>query len=225
MNQDLRLVLFDCDGTLVDSQHSIVDAMQAAFDQAGLTVPGPAAVRHVVGLGLIEAIAKLAPAADDGRLNRLADAYKAAFASGRSVQGIAGEPLFGGILDVLESLSATDTLLGVATGKSRRGLTHTLTGHGIDRYFTTLHTADDGPGKPHPHMVEAALKNTGAGRARTVVIGDTTYDMEMAANAGVRSIGVGWGYHAAKDLVTAGATVVVDHPRDLATAIAGILGP
>lgn len=211
----LRLVVFDCDGTLVDSQQGIVAAAAAAFRAHGLEEPDPAAVRRVVGLNLEHAILELLPEADSDLIWRLVEAYKQAFFILRS-RPDHDEPLFPGISELLQVLDQPHFLLGVATGKHMRGLRATLERHGLGHRFVTLQTPDTCRGKPHPEMMERALAETGVERADAVMIGDTTFDMEMAYNAGVAGVGVAWGYHARAALVAAGARQVIDHPLELA---------
>lgn len=218
----LKLVLFDCDGTLVDSQHAIVDSMNAAWEAHGLGVPDANAVRRVVGLSLVEAIMRLAPALTEKQACGVAETYKKAFGDMRGM-GRVEEPLYDGILEAIETLSAAGYLLGVATGKSRRGLDAVLSRHNLRNRFVTLQTADMGPGKPNPHMVWRALDETGAAAADTVVIGDTTFDVQMARRAGSSAVGVVWGYHEPEELEAAGANRVVLHPRDIPAAVADLL--
>ncbi|WP_353229545.1 HAD-IA family hydrolase [Novosphingobium sp.] len=202
-----RLAIFDCDGTLVDSQADIAEAMEAAFAAHGLRAPPRTAIRRIVGLSLGEAIRQLAPHTDPETAASLVQAYKDAFRSRRAA-GVVEEPLYDGIAALVANLAASGWLLGVATGKSDRGLAHCLDRHGLAGHFVTLQTADRHPSKPDPAMIEACLDATGADRDQTVMIGDTAYDMAMAVNAGVRAIGVDWGYHHPDDLFAAGAEVV-----------------
>lgn len=218
----VKLVLFDCDGTLVDSQHAIVDSMTAAWDAHGLGKPDANAVRRVVGLSLVEAIMRLAPQLSEKDACKVAETYKRAFGDMRHL-GQVQEPLYDGILEVIDTLAAQGYLLGVATGKSRRGLDAVLNSHGLGGRFITLQTADMGPGKPNPHMVWRALDETGAAAADTVMIGDTTFDIQMARRAGSLSIGVVWGYHEPAELTAAGAHRMAQIPADLPAAIAALL--
>lgn len=206
-----RLALFDCDGTLVDSQASICMAMEHCFADAKLDPPGRDAIRRIVGLSLVEAIAQLLPAAEDDLHRHLADDYKRAYFALRTAGHIEDEPLYDGIRDTIETLDANGWLLGVATGKSDRGLARVLEAHGLRHRFVTLQTADRHPSKPHPSMIEAAMAEAGAGPATTVMIGDTSFDMAMAVAAGAHPLGVAWGYHTPHDLHAAGAVRVVDH--------------
>lgn len=218
----LCLVVFDCDGTLVDSQYVILAAMTAAWATAGRAEPPVlAAVRRVIGLPLVEAIARLVP---DGKADEhaaLAEAYKAAFRA-RRVGVDLHEPLFPGAREALDLLEAAGSLLGIATGKGRVGLERTLACHGLAQRFATLQTSDAAPGKPSPEMLFRAMRETGATPAATAMVGDTTFDMAMARNAGVAAIGVSWGYHDARELRTAGAHVVIERFDELSAALADL---
>ncbi len=209
-----QLDFFDCDGTLVDGQASICAAMDKAFAAAGLALPDRHAVRRIVGLSLPQAMRRLAPDALPETHDLLVDGYKDAFRAARAA-GELSEPLFDGIADLLNDLRAAGWLMGVATGKSDRGLSHCLAMHGLTAHFCTLQTADRHPSKPHPAMLEAALAEAMADAAQAVMIGDTAYDIMMARDAGVRAVGVDWGYHEVHELRSAGAEYVATSPRDL----------
>ncbi|OYY91747.1 MAG: haloacid dehalogenase [Sphingomonas sp. 28-66-16] len=215
----IRLAIFDCDGTLVDSQHNICRAVEEAFGAARLEPPPRNAIRRIVGLSLVEAMRILLPDADPAQHLLLADDYKAAFFRLRSSGAMAEEPLYEGIVDALDALAATGWRFGVATGKSDRGLTHILAHHRIADRFVTLQTADRHPSKPHPSMIELAMAEAGALPAGTVMIGDTSYDMAMARAAGVHAVGVAWGYHPADELIDAGAHIVIDQVDALPAAL------
>jgi phosphoglycolate phosphatase len=208
-----RLAVFDCDGTLVDSQANICRAMEIAFEGAGLQPPPRSAIRRIVGLSLVEAVAALLPEADAARHHQLALDYKHVYRRLRASGELDDEPLFDGIPDVLQTLATRGWVLGVATGKSDVGLAHVLARHGITDLFATLQTADRHPSKPDPAMLFAAVAETGA--TETVMIGDTASDMAMARAAGARAIGVTWGYHDVADLIDAGADVVADQVSGL----------
>jgi len=223
MPDRLRLVIFDCDGTLVDSQHAIVAGMAAGFASVGLPAPPREAVRRVVGLPLVRAILRLAPEIDEATAERVADGYREAHPMVRSA-GAAVEPLFPGMREALDALSASGFLLGVATGKGSRGLRHTLSVHGLEDRFATLQTADTAIGKPDPDMVLRALAETGAERDDAVVVGDTVYDVQMARAAGVACIGVSWGYHAPAELAEAGAHSLVETCAAIPAVVERILG-
>jgi phosphoglycolate phosphatase len=219
----LKLVVFDCDGTLVDSQHMIVAAMERAFAGFGLPAPGRQDVLSVVGLSLDQAVKRLMPIAEEGDVGALAEAYKAAFGDLRRDKAHA-EPLYPGVRDALQALiRQPDVVLGVATGKSRRGLAAVLEREGLADFFVTLQTADTHPSKPHPAMLLAAIAEAGADAGRTLMIGDTTYDIGMARDAGARAIGVAWGYHPVEELTAAGAHRILEDSRELADGLAAEL--
>jgi phosphoglycolate phosphatase len=203
-----RLAIFDCDGTLVDSQANICRAMEVTFASENLPSPDHHIVRRIVGLSLVEAMRSLLPEADDAFHLRLVDHYKNAFQSLRSEGGLLVEPLYEGLTDLLARLEADDWLLAVATGKSDRGLDLCLTHHGLKHRFVSLQTADRHPSKPHPSMIFEALGDADVEAARAVMIGDTSFDMAMGVNAGICSIGVDWGYHDAHELLDSGARSV-----------------
>lgn len=216
----MKLAVFDCDGTLVDGQAAVCDAMAAAFAAASLPAPDRNAVRRIVGLSLPQAVQHLAPDAEPERQARAVEAYKAAFRATRE-EGRLEEPLYEGITELLEALHARGWTLAVATGKSDRGLAACLGGHGIAGRFASLQTADRHPSKPNPAMLEAALLEAGAAPDEAVMIGDTAFDMAMARAAGVRAIGVAWGYHSAAELLAAGAEAVAADARELKDLIDG----
>jgi phosphoglycolate phosphatase len=211
----IRLAVFDCDGTLVDSQANICVACETAFTDFGLQPPPRAAIRRIVGLSLVEAMRVLAPDADEPMHRTLAERYKDAFRAMRSGGTLIDEPLFDGIVDVLRSLVEHGWVLGVATGKSDRGLAHVLEQHGITDRFVTLQTADRHPSKPDPTMLLAAMTEAGARAEDTAMIGDTSFDMAMARAAHVRAVGVAWGYHGVHELSDAGAHVVAQAVAEL----------
>lgn len=210
----MKLAVFDCDGTLVDGQASICDAMDSAFAEVGLPAPDRNAVRRAVGLSLMQAVRRLLPDADDNTCRAITDAYKRAFRTARE-EGSLSQPLYAGIPELLDDLRSGGWQLGVATGMSDRGLAHCLASHGLNEHFVTLQTADRHPSKPHPSMLEEALFEAAVQPADTVMIGDTAYDMEMARSAGVRAIGVEWGYHPPEELTAAGAEFIAATPDQL----------
>ena len=209
-----RLALFDCDGTLVDGQHNICLAMEECFAAAGLEPPPRERTRSVVGLSLAEAMRAMLPEAEPDFHARLAEDYKRAF-QGMRARGLAEEPLYDGVAELLDALEAEGWLLGIATGKSDRGVALCLDCHGLGSRFVTIQTADRHPSKPHPSMVEQAMADAGASAGTTIVIGDTSYDMAMARSAGATAIGVDWGYHPREALLGAGAHHIAAHPRDI----------
>ena len=209
-----RLAVFDCDGTLVDSGATIHAALKASFERNGLGAPPPSVSRRVIGLSLTEAMAALLPDEPAERHCTLAEDYKSAFMSLRQA-GQVDEPLFDGVIELLDALGDDGWLLAVATGKSDRGLKHCLDRHDIHARFVSLQTADRHPSKPHPSMVEQAIADTGASPEATIVVGDTIFDMAMALNAGATGFGAGWGYHEAEELLGAGAVAVAERPLEI----------
>lgn len=220
MSDALRLILFDVDGTLVDSQAHIVASMDRAFAALGATPPSRAATLSIVGLSLPVAVAQLVPEFTDRDQAAIVDGYKQAYMQIREEQGSAqSSPFFPHARAVLEDLAQVDPyLLGVATGKSRRGLDALLAGHGLDHMFLTQQVADHHPSKPHPAMIQAAMSDMGVSADQTVMIGDTSYDMEMARAAGVAAIAVSWGYHD-ETVLTPLADHLVRDFRDLPAVI------
>lgn len=219
----LRLAVFDVDGTLIDSEHNIVAAMTEAWSRMELGVPEPGEVRRIIGLSLVEACAALLPWAGHETHRAVAEQYKDAFRALRLLPDMA-EPLFPGVLEALDALEADGWLLGLATGKSRRGVDNMLHNHNLEGRFVTIQTADDNPGKPHPGMLLRAAAETGVELADTVMIGDTGYDMAMAQSARALGVGVSWGYHSIAELRQAGARVVIDSfdaLPELLTALSG----
>lgn len=210
----MKLAVFDCDGTLIDGQAGICAAMDAAFAAVALPAPDRHVVRRMVGLSLPQAMLHLAPGLDAPTQARAVEAYKEAFRASRT-SGALEQPLFDGIRPLLDALRAGGWTLAVATGMSRRGLDHCLAGHGLTGHFVSLQTADDHPSKPDPAMLEAALFEAAAQADKAVMIGDTAYDMHMAVDAGVRAVGVDWGYHDRRELEAAGAEYVAATPADL----------
>ncbi|MEM6304182.1 MAG: HAD-IA family hydrolase [Pseudomonadota bacterium] len=205
MSGPRRLVVFDVDGTLVDSQNDIVAAMSQAFVSEGLTAPARSEVLGIVGLSLDVALPRLAPDASAAAHQRMVEGYKAAYMALRAQAGVeTSSPLYPGAREVLAALGQRpDIVLGVATGKSRRGLDKLIAGHRLEGVFTTQQVADFHPSKPHPAMLHAALEETGVAPEHAVMVGDTSFDMEMAAAAGMAGIGVSWGYHPVEQLKAA----------------------
>jgi phosphoglycolate phosphatase len=205
-----RLVVFDCDGTLVDSQHNIVAGMMAAWRRHGT----PEQIRRQVGLTLEIGVARVLESDDPVLIHNLANAYREIVRELRSRAEL-HEPLFDGIRELIESLTDPEIFLGVATGKNLVGLEHTLRELGLRERFHTLQTPDHCRSKPDPQMVLRAMAETAMEATQTAVIGDTTFDIEMARSAGATAIGVSWGYHAVEELHAAGAHAVLKHPSEL----------
>ncbi|WP_068296218.1 HAD-IA family hydrolase [Pararhodobacter sp. CCB-MM2] len=219
----LRLVIFDVDGTLVDSQADIIASMRAAFAGQGLEAPTDEATRGIVGLSLPVAMAVLAPEQTTAVQDALVAGYKTSYQALRLAHGAEGSPLFPGARASLDRLTDDPFLqLAIATGKSRRGLDGLIDAHGLQGIFSSQQVADDHPSKPHPSMVEACLRETGVDKAQAVIVGDTEYDMEMGKAAGIHTIGVTWGYHPRERL--AKADVLIDGYDQLDAALAKIWG-
>lgn len=220
----LRLVIFDVDGTLVDSQMDILAAMGQAFDRAELPVPARDEVLGIVGLSLPEAFERLAMGAPSALRLNMVEWYKDAYVALRAKVGAAqSSPFYPGAREMLDRLHAVpEILLGVATGKSRRGLDKLLEGHDMRHFFVTQQVADHHPSKPHPAMILAALSETGVAPDEAVMVGDTVFDMEMAQAAGVRSVAVSWGYHPAERLSQANA--LIEDFNDLPGILNGFWG-
>lgn len=206
--QRWRLILFDFDGTLVDSQHGIRHCMTVAFEGHGLEAPEMGRIRSVVGLALEVAIGELLPPHARRETPAVAQRYRAAALALRTSDAF-HEPLFDGARETLGELDRPELFLGIATGKNLRGLQFSLEHHALKDHFFTLHTPDTSPSKPHPDMVLRAMAACGCGPEETVVIGDTSFDMEMARAAGASALGVSWGYHSIERLQGAGAQGIV----------------
>lgn len=213
----MKLAIFDVDGTISDSQAHILAAMTEAFGTLGLPLPPRGDVLSIVGLSLPVAMAELAPATDAATQAALVAAYKSSYFTTRAA---APAPLYPGAKDCLLHLAGReDLLLAIATGKSRRGVTALIAHHGLEGLFTSAQVADDHPSKPHPAMVLAALRVAGVEAQDAVMIGDTTFDIEMGRAAGVATIGVSWGYHPVSDLEKAGAGRIVESFSELERAL------
>lgn len=220
----MKLVVFDCDGTIVDSQAGIVLSMEHAFKALGMIPPRREKTLAVVGLSLLEACSALAPEAEYATRVELAERYKSAF---RELHNDPSEVeiLFPQASEIIAHLGDRENyLLGIATGKSRRGIDRLFEREAWHARFATIQTADDHPSKPHPSMLLRAMLETSASPETTVMIGDTTYDIEMARAAGVRAIGVAWGYHSVAELTNAGAHVIVERFADLPGVLDDIFG-
>ncbi|MEO1028349.1 MAG: HAD-IA family hydrolase [Pseudomonadota bacterium] len=201
----LKLVIWDMDGTLVDSREVIQTAMVRAFEDLDLTPPAYEETRKIVGLGLAEACRLLTPNGfDQSRLPELVEAYKNAFMARRMEKSFK-EPLYDGTLETLERLANEGWLQALATGKSHRGIRAIFEMHPIGDYFDTIWCADDGPGKPHPFMVNEAMGALGAEAHQSIMIGDAIHDIRMAKSANVRALGVSWGFGLGEELLDAGA--------------------
>ena len=219
----LRLVIFDVDGTLIDSQNFILAAMRRAFAHAEQPAPSDEATLGIVGLSLPQAMEVLVPGVSGAQRDRLVQLYKDSFRALREENGAEANALFyPGACEALERLDGAGYLLSIATGKARRGLDHMLDAHGLRRLFIGTQTADDAPSKPHPGMVLNCLAATGVECGHAVVVGDTEYDMAMARAAGARAVGVDWGYHSTERMLRGGAERIVEDFAALDAALGEI---
>jgi len=218
----LRLVIFDLDGTLIDSVALIVETVTTSFLAVNEPEPDERAIRAISGITARDALVILAPTASDERIDVLLESYRAHY---HSAKGVEREPIFAGGLAALDRLQASPaTILAVATGKGYHGAITLLESHGIITRFHSIQTPDHNRGKPDPQMIETAMDKAGALHAQTVMIGDTIHDMRMAKAAGVKAIGVSWGYHEATELLAEGADIVIDSFDQLDAAIDHLLG-
>lgn len=197
------MLIFDCDGTLANSQYQIYDGICAAFAAIGLPCPSPACVRKIIGLSLDEALEKLCPDIDVQSRQKMAQAFSRSMHKARLTRG--AEPLYPGIKEALSNLHEKGYHMSVATGKSQQGLDMLVKVHKLQGYFHALNTASHFPSKPDPAMAIACLEGLEDDIDYMIVIGDTSYDMSMAINADMLAMGVDWGYHNMASLRLAGA--------------------
>lgn len=200
------LVVFDWDGTLCDSTARIVQAMQQAAQEQGISVPGEQAVKNIIGLGLPEALAALFPQLDSRDWQAMRERYS------RCYTELDAEPpqLFPGAMDVMLHLRECNHLLAVATGKSRRGLDRVLGSLGLDTWFDASRCADETSSKPDPHMLLELVEACRVDLQQTLVVGDSEYDLAMASAAGVDSVGVSYGVHAPERLRQHAPLAIID---------------
>jgi len=184
-----ELIIFDWDGTLMDSTALIAASLQSACRDVGAAVPSDTDARYVIGLNLADTLKHVAPGLDPERQSRLIERYRHHFTAGRQ------SPLFEGIPELLAELRGNGKRLAVATGKARRGLQLALEATGLGPMFEFTRCADEGFAKPHPGMLHAILDYTGVEAERAVMVGDTTHDLQLAANAGMDAIAVLYGAH------------------------------
>jgi phosphoglycolate phosphatase len=215
---DLRLAIWDVDGTLVDSRETIHNVMVEAFCQSGLVPPEYDDTRRIVGLSLHEACAQLAPGASVDEIERLVTDYRNTWVRARARPDFK-QPLYEGALETLEALRDDGWLIAMATGKTRAGIASLFKLHELEHFFDTIWCADDGPGKPHPHMVLQAMDALGMEPDASLMIGDAIHDIAMGRAAGVRSLGVSWGFGAAHELEEAGAHEVHHEFRTLRESV------
>lgn len=204
------LVVFDMDGTLIDTEALITEHMAATFLSVGLAAPTPEKSRRVIGLSLPLAMARLAETDDGVLIDQLVESYRTHYRAAL-VTDDSREGLFPGALEALQRLKQRDdVLLGIATGKGLNGVHRILGLHSLADYFVTLQTPDHNPSKPHPGMLLSAMRETGVAPERTIMVGDTTFDIEMGVAARCKTIGVTWGYHEPRELIAVGASTMID---------------
>ncbi|MDO8706088.1 MAG: HAD-IIIA family hydrolase [Sulfuricaulis sp.] len=201
-----ELIIFDWDGTLMDSVAKIVSCFSAALADAGEPNPGENAIRHIIGLGLDEAVAVLLPRAATATRAQVGERYRQHFLH----LDRTGMELFPGVRAGLENLAAQGYLLAVATGKARRGLDRVLRDSALAHLFCATRCADEAFSKPHPRMLEDILEQTGLEAERALMVGDTTYDMQMARHAGMDGLAVTYGVHGRELLAQHGPLACLD---------------
>lgn len=215
MNKELKLVIFDWDGTVMDSVMKIVDSMQCAAEREGLNVPSEQAVKDIIGLSLAPALKQLFGELTQQQVDDMAQFYKEAYLALDKNPS----PLFNGIVDVFESLRERNIKIAVATGKSRVGLDRLIKQTGLGHFFCDSMTADEAESKPHPQMIDEIVNRQGVDKSQIVMVGDSLLDLTMASNAGVRSVGVSYGAHDKTRLLAAKPLAVVDEANELLSYI------
>lgn len=215
----MYLVVFDCDGTLVDSQHAIIASTEYALTRAELPVPERQKILNAVGLPLDVALQRHAPDADAKLLEQILEDYRTESVR-LAQQDTRGQIMFPGMRDLIVSLGGHDNVrLGMITMKSRRGVERVVDAYEIRPYFHALKSADDGPGKPAPDLLLDVMRELDIQPSHTMMIGDTSFDMMMARAAGTYAIGVSWGYQTVDELEESGAHEIVASPDELAQSI------
>ena len=219
----MRLVVFDCDGTLVDSQQAIVASTEAALAAYGLGAPSRTAILHAVGLPVDVAMRLHAPDVEDETLAKIIDVFRESYQK-LSQQDDRGQVMFDGLHGLICELGEQDQVaLAIVTMKSRRGLYRVVEAYNVRPYFQSLKSADDGPGKPAPDLLLDAMRECGVSAQQTLMVGDTSFDMLMAKAAGAYAVGVAWGYQDVDELEEAGADEIADTPEQLRQILASFL--
>lgn len=207
---DIRLVIFDWDGTLMDSERQIVKTMQAAIADLALEPRDDEACKDIIGLGLKEAIARLYPGSDDRLLTRLVERYRYHW-----LNDTKGSELFPGAVPTLNALRQAGLKLAVATGKGRVGLEKVMNQTGLHGYFDISRCSDETRSKPHPQMLHEILDKTGIENRHALMVGDTEYDLQMAHHAGVGPVAVSYGVHDLRRLLQCNPLACLDRIEDL----------
>jgi phosphoglycolate phosphatase len=216
----MRLIVFDCDGTLVDSQQTIITATQTALAAHDFAAPSRRDILYAVGLPIDVALRGHVPQASDDQIVNMLDLYRETYQD-LVQQDDRGQVMFNGMYDQIAELGGLDdTLLGIITMKSRRGLNRVVDAYDIRKFFQVLKSADDGPGKPAPDLMLDAMRETGTAPEQSLMIGDTSFDIMMAKAAGAQAIGVGWGYQTVDELEQSGADDIAKTPEDLRRLLA-----
>ena len=210
-----KVVVFDWDGTLIDSVEHIAGSLHNAAQAMGLPLRPMQAYRDIIGLGMMEALEKLYPGIEPSEIEDLRERYARHFFS----REVLPTSLFPGVAELLETLQSAGVGLAVATGKSRRGLDRALLSSGLQAYFGCTRCADETRSKPDPLMLRQILEHYGVGPAQTVMVGDTVYDLDMAQRASIPAIGVTWGVHDVDELAAFDPVAIVDGIDDLAAAL------
>ena len=216
MKSGYRMVVFDWDGTVMDSAAAIVESIQAASRDLGLVAPSDASARHVIGLGLGEALRHAVPELPSHRYDEMVDRYRYHYLS-RDYD----LRLFSGITELLEGLSARGLLLAVATGKSQLGLSRALKVSGLEAFFHATRCADQCMSKPHPQMLLELMGEFALSPEDLLMIGDTSHDLNMAANAEVDAVGVAYGAHEREVLLACAPLGVMESVEELSVWLAG----
>jgi len=224
MSEPLRVVAFDLDGTLLDSANSIVNGVVNCWEACGFPVPDKKHIRRIIGLPWEESIKELLPEAGQNEFAQI-KAYHAEVASGVRPRPERQEAVFPGIIEVLDQIDLSGYLLSIITSRSSGRLQELLDNNGIGERFVTLKTTDNGPGKPSPFLMNQMLSELGIDKKDAVMVGDTTFDVLMARNAGTAAIGVTWGVHEAEELSEAGAQEIIDNVYNLPATIDLVLKP
>lgn len=219
----LRFAAFDLDGTLIDSAGSIVSNVMACWADCGFPEIDPEDARRIIGLPWETSVRALLPGAGEAEFVKIRNYYDDV-RNGKKTRPPTEEIAFDGAHDILDVLEEQGYLLGLVTSRSGGRLQELLESHNLQDRFLTHKTADMGPGKPNPHLLIEAMNDLGVERENTVMIGDTTFDIQMAVNAGAGSVGVSWGVHEVHELHDAGAHHVVDAFHELPSVLDGLTG-